>query len=999
MKLAFLHLSDFHVKDGDFILSDKRQGIINAVASVGKFDELVIVFSGDLAFSGQPNQYKKCRHIFGPIISKLKELVDGKFITLMMVPGNHDLDLSNSKRCQEDIQSWYESDTIENHLEDEIHLLNNFYDYSQANGNAPYDKIINRRFYSFGDYKVQFNLINSAPFSTLKPDDRELHYFPQEKYRFIKKAEDANACITVMHHSCDCFNWKSKFVLEKEILDNSDVVCLGHEHYSEGKQQSFGDQSGTWISCAGEMVFSQSDIVDSFNFFTIDTEEDSLSAYSFVWNCQERIYSSNRLVENVLLNKNRSKIVPLPSFVKKFKNDEFNKLPDFTEYFVFPKLIGDDKNDFGKNIEYKSFDDLLQVIHEKNKVQIVGSSNSGKTTLLKYLYCQSIGNFIPLYVEVNSSTKLNSKNFIRRIFEDQYGDTPLLFEKFKQIPSNKKIIIIDGWDNIKNERSKEEILKVAEDTALFTIISCMPFQKEITDSLKDEVCNNGYYSLKIRPFFAEKRSELVRNICSLKTMYNDEDIIRINHIIDSLVENDSALFSLNPGFIIKYTNYFLGDNSFDYSKGEAVFSKVFDYELNKSIYENSRKDDVDEKMTAIEKIAGKMFELHNDVLKLEIVRDVVNQYNQEYGLKIDFSSLIETVIKSKVFSQTSDMELYFSNRNYLAYFIAKYLMSQSQSDPADYSGIEYLLKYICFGINSDILLFIVYLSNNTKIITAIAKAAGELLEPWEELDFDFCNIKYIINDSNQRIDAPTENDQNVISRKKEMIEETTYESMPIEAKGAFDYDESQYDCMQRRIDRAIIYTEMICKALPAFNNILKLSQKEQLRKCIFSYPHKIAYAILKPVDENYEIICDDMLKWTLQNDFRKPNGKPFQIEDIKNMFINLSRAEILGIYDHFSEFCVSDKTLQFLLESEENSNRKIQKLLLLENSGNIERFIKYAESLVHEFDKSTKLTYVLLVIRKHLLCNSNISFSKRQQIIDKFFGKSYRKEMLISQIK
>ena len=100
MKLAFLHLSDFHVKDGDFILSDKRQGIINAVASVGKFDELVIVFSGDLAFSGQPNQYKKCRHIFGPIISKLKELVDGKFITLMMVPGNHDLDLSNSKRAK-----------------------------------------------------------------------------------------------------------------------------------------------------------------------------------------------------------------------------------------------------------------------------------------------------------------------------------------------------------------------------------------------------------------------------------------------------------------------------------------------------------------------------------------------------------------------------------------------------------------------------------------------------------------------------------------------------------------------------------------------------------------------------------------------------------------------------------------------------------------------------------------------------------------------------------
>lgn len=44
MKIAILHLSDFHIKEGDRFLIEKINGIISSLNILGTVDDYIIVF-------------------------------------------------------------------------------------------------------------------------------------------------------------------------------------------------------------------------------------------------------------------------------------------------------------------------------------------------------------------------------------------------------------------------------------------------------------------------------------------------------------------------------------------------------------------------------------------------------------------------------------------------------------------------------------------------------------------------------------------------------------------------------------------------------------------------------------------------------------------------------------------------------------------------------------------------------------------------------------------
>ena len=200
------------------------------------------------------------------------------------------------------------------------------------------------------------------------------------------------------------------------------------------------------------------------------------------------------------------------------------------------------------------------------------------------------------------------------------------------------------------------------------------------------------------------------------------------------------------------------NHSYDYSQGEVVFSKVFEHKIQSSIIAFSKKSDVDEIITAFEELAGYINSSRNDLLKIDEFCKIIEKYNEEYRLKISADNVLEIGIRAKVLKKTEDLSIHFSDKNYLAYFIAKYLLRLFHSENADYSGIEYALKNICFGINADIILFISYLSSNTKIVMSISEQAGMLLLPWEELNFEENNISFMKYSKQKQIKSPTDED-------------------------------------------------------------------------------------------------------------------------------------------------------------------------------------------------------------------------------------------------
>lgn len=998
MRIAIIHLSDFHIHSNEHILDQKINGILSATNILENIDDYIIVFSGDLSYSGQINEFKQSRYVFGKIIRGIKEKNNNKFVTLLMVPGNHDLCLPPNARARKDIQEHYDNESIEELIPEESTYLENYYLYSNANGKMPYDIFLSKRFCTYDGYKIQFNLINTAPFSTLLPDDKELHYFPDSKINMLNRASDTNLCITVMHHSYEWFNWNYKTNLEKTIIDNSEFLLCGHDHREHTTSMSIDNSLDTWISSAGEMKLSHIDEEDSFNSVVIDTETNSFDGYVFTWNKKDKIYISKKQAEQKSLQNHSTKLMPLPSFMKSMKEDNYNFSEDFTEYFVFPKLVSKVHNEFGKNTTITDIDELCKLIYKKKKVIITGATNSGKTTLLKYLYCSIANKKTPVFLSADTKQRLKVNNFIRHLFEEQYGDDRVLFERYQQLDIDKKILIIDGWDLLNISKNQDAVLRKIEESFGYVVISTNSNRSNLVDDIKGELAETSQcFELHIKPFFAEKRYELVRNICLQNDSYNDDNINNVNRLIDSLVQNNSGLFSLNPAFIVRYTNCFIQNPYQDYTKGEAAFSKVFEFELNQSIIKFTKQQDVDEILTAFEEIAGYMFTNKKDELPIEEVRSIITSYNTTYGESVNVKDVINIGLKAKVLRESNDLSIYFLNKNHLSYFIAKYLIRASQGEPADTTGIEYVLENICFGVNSDIVLFISYILNNTRILTSISTYAGELLKPWDALSFANKNISLLHNIQLDKVIPPSDDDKEKFKKIREKIEETSYSEEIIEARGLFDYNDDDIEQYQYRLLRAIKYTEMICKALPAFHSKLKLEQKNNLVKSIYLYPRKIVYALLHPIDSDLKAICEDVITFTEKNSLYKKNGQKYTDDDILKMLNDYARAIMLSMFDHFSELATSPKSFDLLMDKgDDDISEQLERLLIIESTNNTDRLVKEAELLLKDHKGTEYVAMIKLIVRKHLLTNKELTFSKKQQVIDKVFGKEYRKQFLIN---
>lgn len=188
---------------------------------------------------------------------------------------------------------------------------------------------------------------------------------------------------------------------------------------------------------------------------------------------------------------------------------------------------------------------------------------------------------------------------------------------------------------------------------------------------------------------------------------------------------------------------------------------------------------------------------------------------------------------------------------------------------------------------------------------------------------------------------------------------------------------------------------MICKALSSFNSSLKLTQKRELIDAIYTYPRKIIYAMLNPIDKDFDIICNEILRFITVSGISKKNGEVYKKDDIKELFNDHFRAEFLGIIDHFSEICTSTKTISLLIDKEiSDSCEKIQKLLIIENSGNSDMLLREAEKIIKESKDPDITIMVKLIVRKHIICNRGLPFRKKQQMINKILGKQANQYLL-----
>ena len=78
MKIALLHLSDIHLNNRKCINNENIKRIAVTLYSERKVDRVLILISGDIAFSGSSYEYTAAKYLIGTLISEIKKIFQWK---------------------------------------------------------------------------------------------------------------------------------------------------------------------------------------------------------------------------------------------------------------------------------------------------------------------------------------------------------------------------------------------------------------------------------------------------------------------------------------------------------------------------------------------------------------------------------------------------------------------------------------------------------------------------------------------------------------------------------------------------------------------------------------------------------------------------------------------------------------------------------------------------------------------------------------------------------
>jgi 3',5'-cyclic AMP phosphodiesterase CpdA/adenylate kinase family enzyme len=1009
MQLLFLHLSDIHIKEDNKREDFHINKIVEALNSLGKIDECIIVVSGDITNSGKINEFRAAGRIMGGLVKDLRaDKFKNSYINVVVVPGNHDLELINTERSHDKIIDSFRRGEQDLLVNEDLRLLENFYYFANYNKCFTDDKIVSNVpvYFKKHNLSINFTLINTAIFSLKGSSnvDMGIHYLSKDDLNKLKYNCYTDLNIVVMHHSVEWYKNSVKEDLKKIINSKYSIIFEGHEHDGFGESRNLNDEASI-VYMQGNSLSGDGEHEKGFITLLLDTDNKNVIGNSFVWK-DNSFYKPtpilneklpNKTIKNFEINKNIFKISK--DFENFLRFDDNYK--EINNYFVFPSLdysvIEDEKE-----IEKKVLDDidkLIELVLNNDRLIISGESRCGKTTMAKALYEKLLCfdyNIMPLYLESEDFSQKRLKhidNIIERAFNDQYIKDSHSYERYLQLKKEQRLLIIDDASKL-DKLMLDKILHLLDDNfGKVIVLSEDKFNIDIKDSVEEALVNKKICKIYIRPFLYDKRKELISKVyCKLNQNENKskfkKEINNINNKINSHIRN----VRLDPEFISFFVTQF-ADNNYSINQGNNIFNMVYENSIKNKLIQNAATENVKGIFNVLAEIAYEMHFKKLTWIDLGDITIIVDSYNKKFRQKIKTTTLLRIGQDARLLV-TSGNRYKFKDKNLKAYFVAQALNKKyNEEDENIHKQLVYVLDNLCFSINSDIMLFMAMITNNTKIINLILKSAADYFNEKEEFSFDSKNISFIFDvDFSVKNNVPNEDEKKDKEKALTKYEEEIKYSEVIELIDEYDYDEKEVEVFANRIYKAIKYLEIVSNILPSFSNDIVAKQQDEIVKGIYTYPNKLIYEWLIDIDNDFDNVANEL--YEKLNEMRKEkNIASIHMETVKRCVGQMGIYIILNLYQMVSNLSSTKDTLDAIndFDLQNNTNYKLMNLMMIEKSGD---FKEYSTKAIELYDKTNiKLieSMVKLSVRNYLLNNDNTDIrllGDGQSFLDKFFGSS-----------
>lgn len=1000
MKILFLHLSDAHIRENTEHEEIGVESITNSLTQMGEFDECVIVFSGDVVQSGEAEQYKNANLFIEKLIGQIKnKYLPNKDVKVMVAPGNHDNLVADPSRGLQNIAEYYKQRETDRRFYDDLAQLENFYKFASKYNCYENDRIVDVKLLTFGSFTLRVNLINSAPFSLLGGEnaDKGLHYLPKNEMRKLVAGETGNFTISILHHSAEWFSDKSKNELYNKLYATSNLIFVGHEHFSLSEYKNINALHNVDVSSGVALHGTKEE--HGFNALILDTNAQTLYGQKYIHS--EDIYKPQTNIDtHSVIFSNKYNFAHTKEF-KCLLESDIGERSDrkYSDYFVFPTMEAKNLSGELKNLSIFSEDQFVEFMRSKKKILIEGDCRSGKTTLSKHL-CDILSmHYVTLRLEGSDFCDKNNMRIIQNALKDQYG--PLAdMDKFIQIERSAKILIIDDYDSIKNRRW-ENFWNQYSDYFEHIILFCgVDWTPNIKEKMLDGLLNNESFNLKISPFYYEKRLALIQKICNNRQFEDSDDVKELPKKINNDISDQVKLFQLTPDFIHQYVDYYLNFSHLKANNESNVFNKVFETNIVVRLTKHIPKDDVGEAMVVLGFLARHMHFSKQCAVPINDFSKIVAEYNQKYDNNVSDGVILEAAIKANILKHVKQsLEIRFCDETLLSYFMAHHLHRMLNEGEGD-ADFKHILTNICFQPNGDIVLFLSYIANNVNILNPILYSLKEHMCDWEQLNFDENNVSYLSKmQAAQPPLLPTEKDKKQLCKDRDSIEKNVVEDRDSGVKEPYSYDDAEINSFSNKVVKAINYLALIAKILPNFRHVLKKEQKQEIVSLLYEYPNKLLYFMCKDIDDNSQLIVDEVLK----SNNKTREGRDITKELVLNGLQWQSMVYIFTIYNFIASTSATSKTIDDLdkinyFNYEQNSNYRLQNLLMEENAGRLEELAAKAKRLMEDSDLEIVKNMTTLIVRKYFLYHDVKLVGKAQGIVDYFFKDNEKEKRAIKML-
>lgn len=1010
MRISFLHLSDFHLNDSKGVHPAKIQAIVDSLGVYTPIEGIVIVLSGDIAATGQANQYKIAATFLKRLIPEIrrKYSISEKNTKILIVPGNHDIDWGRSTRLDSSkIRSFDEKERAL-HLQQELKSMKNYFSFSDRNGcffpywmHIPFGQLVTRKILHFDNgYRIEANLLNTAPFSC--DSDDGLHYLPEDAIHSLTTESNADFSLVVMHHSPDWFEFSQKKELENTLSKRCSLAFYGHEHFP-GTQNVLYDNGNRIVKQAGG-AWWQSSVPTLSDYYAalFDTESRKYFLSKFSWNADRSAFVATMKQEHILMQKSLcgTGLTYQEKYIATVMADSKNTIAQsVSDYFVFPTLRFNASKEYSRGKAIDKMEDFIAFIKENRYVAVMGGSNSGKTTLLKMTFKELQTQYVVLYCGTDDITGRNQENILKELVTDTYGADS--YSLFQAIPSDKKVIIIDDLHRISPKHLNKFLRGIEDIFGTIVVASEETSQFDIVQMVKDNIkASKEFKKASISRLYAEKRLALIQKIVLIKTDNDELKAAGIARTLEQCLNSYKLAFRTDIDFVVQFVDYYCAHLG-ELDKSDAtVFSKVFEASIERSIAPHlvGRKENSNDIIVALSEIAHYIHFNKEYPINAEHIHEVIAAYCEYYDNRyLTAERFIEIGVNSGLLSRTSNgYEYRFASKNHLAYFVAKAL-NRRFHDTGDATDLESIVRQSCFSINGDILLFMTYISDNVNIPRLLLEQAVSYVSGWTEFDLSDIGIKYLQSMPAKSLVSPKE-DEKEEDIHNQAIEEEERDTI-IETLDIYDYDETKIDELNNQLIRAFLQLKIIARNFSAFISILPGPVKKDYVSAMYQLPNKIFSQWAESIDNSLDYLVEEVIAWQEEPDFE---GKKLSREDILRFFQEVSLNMLLNLYYVASSHGANDNTVDYLAQQNYISpslNYRIERLMFWEKVDDYQAVIKEAEELCSLQGDGMAKNMTLAILRHMLVHSDKIIDRERRRISSKYFSPRTQAKILMDRQK